>query len=257
MLRENPSEASGAARKDWPTESGAYCYANVCMHYFSVRFLEALVANRQDLHAHYHAAKKKIPELKLLEKPPEKSSRGAPAQGFLLHAPDAGDPSRWSAVSPDAPNGWKLELFVFDAFPLAQRVLVGSTCTAGREEKGGRRREGGGDCREGGCLEVDRDEEFAPVKCSGPEGSPAADALPAAPLDVDAIAADTPQDAQVRLSRLHAKWIAAATGRRLPLRFEGSKHLLCEVSPLLSYEGEGLDPNCLEGKDTNKPLLLQ
>ena len=106
---------------------------------------------------------------------------------------------------------------------------------------------------------MDREEEFAPVKCSNPTASrgETTKTSPEGELDVTAIVADTPEDAQLLLSRLHARWLEAATGRPLPHRSEeGPRRLLCEISPLRSYEGEDLAPDCLGGKDISKPLLL-
>lgn len=108
------------------------------------------------------------------------------------------------------------------------------------------------------CLEVDRDEEFAPVK-SGNRAEHKSDAIvKGGELDLCCVAPDTPHDAQVRMSRLHAKWLEAATGKQLPFRQgKDGRHVFCEISPLRSYEGEGLEKDCLEGKDLNKPLLLE
>lgn len=76
-------------------------------------------------------------------------------------------------------------------------------------------------------------------------------------VELASVVPDTPQDAQVRMSRLHAKWLEASTGTRLPYRFEEEgTHVFCEVSPLLSYEGEGLGPECIVGLDLRKSLLL-
>jgi len=49
-------------------------------------------------------------------------------------------------VLPKEPNGYKLERFIYDLFPLADCMMV---------------------------LEVERDEEFAPVKNASGEDSPA------------------------------------------------------------------------------------
>ncbi|KAL8433271.1 hypothetical protein ACSSS7_004056 [Eimeria intestinalis] len=227
---ELPKQLPGEFPEGDPS-GGAYVWANVCMHYFSLTFIEA-VAARADLRSRYHLAKKKIPELRLLQEgrqeAPQQRSRESLPRGALS---DEGDPARWGLVPPETPNGWKLELFIFDVFPLVDRVL---------------------------CLEVDRDEEFAPIKCSNPKGKGDVFSLAEGELDMSCVAPDTPEDAQHRMSCLHAKWVEAATGKELPFRSSQSKkHVFCEVSPLLSYEGEGLDANCLEGKDLSKPLLLE
>ncbi|MCA9740521.1 UDPGP type 1 family protein [candidate division KSB1 bacterium] len=66
-------------------------------------------------------------------------------------------------VQPDAPNGYKFEKFIFDALAFVNKSVV---------------------------MEVDRDEEFSPVKNSTGE--------------------DSPQTAQQAMSRLFAKWLRQA-----------------------------------------------
>ena len=142
-------------------------------------------------------------------------------------------------VTPSAPNGIKLELFIFDTFPHAKRMAA---------------------------LIVPRDDEFAPVKNA-----------PGAPTD-------SPDSARrliyaLSLRRLRAAggalksdasppppthgpmpdWLKAvlrpssarkAAAERAKLKGE----LVVEISPLLSYEGEGLES--LKGQVFDTPLLL-
>jgi UDP-N-acetylglucosamine/UDP-N-acetylgalactosamine diphosphorylase len=93
-------------------------------------------------------------------------------------------------VAPAEPNGVKLELFIFDTFPHARRLVA---------------------------LQVPREEEFAPVK-----NAPGA-------------AADSPDTARALFSALCRRRLEAA-GATLAAA-DGA----CEVSPLLSYQGEGLE----------------
>lgn len=113
-LREGREEVPSGAHED-PPPGGPYTWANICMHYFSLDFLEAVAANAEILHCHYHSAKKKIPELRSLQGLP-----GGPPAGSSVVSSLA----NWGLVTPDKPNGWKLELFIFDVFPLADRVMV-------------------------------------------------------------------------------------------------------------------------------------
>jgi len=91
---------------------------------------------------------------------------------------------------PTKPNGIKLELFVFDVFPFAKRLVV---------------------------LEVERKEEFSPLKNAPGTGS------------------DDPDTSRRDL---------LAQGRRF-LESAGAKvqdeDVLIEISPLVTYAGEGLD----------------
>ena len=81
---------------------------NICNHYFSVDFIEQTVLT--NMNHLYHVAHKKIPYY---------------------------DPVTKTTVVPTKPNGIKLETFIFDVFPLAERLVV---------------------------WEVSRAEAFAPIK---------------------------------------------------------------------------------------------
>jgi UDP-N-acetylglucosamine/UDP-N-acetylgalactosamine diphosphorylase len=82
--------------------------ANICNHYVSVRFLSEVIL--PNLSNTYHIAKKKIPYM---------------------------DVDTRHTVDPSSINGLKIEMFIFDVFPLASRWTV---------------------------VEVAREDEFAPVK---------------------------------------------------------------------------------------------
>ena len=84
---ELPSEMTGC------DENGKLIYsaANICNHYFSVDFLSSKVMFADPM---YHLAHKKIPYYNPVSKKTE---------------------------TPSTPNGVKLEMFVFDVFPLAER----------------------------------------------------------------------------------------------------------------------------------------
>jgi UDP-N-acetylglucosamine/UDP-N-acetylgalactosamine diphosphorylase len=137
-------------------------------------------------------------------------------------------------VEPEKQNGVKMEKFVFDVFQFAEKFAV---------------------------LEVLREEEFSPLKNA---------------LGADK---DTPATARAALLDLHYRQVLAAgavfvdeDGRRLPLiphrdstidRQElgkrgshGNGGVVCEVSPLLSYNGEGLEKVC-KGRQFKSPLLLE
>lgn len=69
-------------------------------------------------------------------------------------------------------------------------------------------------------LEIIREEEFAPVKNA-----------PGQPVD-------SPDSARKLMSDLHAKWLVDAGAI---LNDEENHERVCEISPLISYGGEGLD----------------
>ena len=109
-------------------------------------------------------------------------------------------------VKPEFNNGIKLETFIFDVFPMSKRMS---------------------------CLEVRREDEFAPVK-NAPGSS-----------------SDTPEEARRMLSDQAGRWMirAGAILKSKGDKTEGG----CEVSPLTSYAGEGLD---YEGKDVECPFSV-
>lgn len=89
--------------------------------------------------------------------------------------------------------------------------------------------------------EVTREDEFSPLK------------------NADGAATDTPTTSRCSLLDLHRRWIHSAGGKFI--NSDGSKIpsetklLECEISSLLSYAGEGLEP-LVEGKSFTLPLVL-
>lgn len=98
------------------------------------------------------------------------------------------DLSSGDYVRPAKPNGMKLELFVFDVFPYAKHMMV---------------------------LEVDRKEEFSPLKNAPGTGS------------------DDPETSRKDLLNQQKRFLEAA-GATVKTEVE------IELSPLVSYSGEGL-----------------
>ena len=113
------------------------------------------------------------------------------------------DKATGQTVKPPTPNGVKLETFIFDVFPLAKRSF--------------------------GVFEVQRCEEFAPIK--------------------NASGADSPATAVKLITNAHRRWVEAAGGT-----VNGGDDI--EVSPLLSYGGEGLE-TVVQGKVFQAPFVLQ
>ena len=104
------------------------------------------------------------------------------------------DPASGEVVEPAEPNAVKLEAFIFDALPLAQNPVV---------------------------LEIDRTEEFSPVK--------------------NATGVDSVETSRRDMSHRAARWLEAA-GAKIPRNSDGSPKHTCEVSPLAALEPDDLKP---------------
>jgi UDP-N-acetylglucosamine/UDP-N-acetylgalactosamine diphosphorylase len=101
-------------------------------------------------------------------------------------------------VKPTKPNGMKLEMFVFDVFPFTQRFAV---------------------------LEVERREEFSPLKNAPGTGS------------------DDPDTSRHDLLAQHQRFLENADATVKP-------GVTIELSPLVTYDGEGLES--VKGKTFTK-----
>ncbi|XP_030290492.1 UDP-N-acetylhexosamine pyrophosphorylase-like protein 1 [Sparus aurata] len=124
-------------------------------------------------------------------------------------------------VTPTRPNGIKLEKFVFDVFPFSRSFVV---------------------------FEVLREDEFSPLK------------------NADGAATDSPTTARNALLAQHSRWATAAGatlldehGNLLPptasVSAGDNQAARCEISPLVSYFGEGLE-KLLRGRTLPSPFIL-
>ncbi|XP_010861656.1 PREDICTED: UDP-N-acetylhexosamine pyrophosphorylase-like protein 1 [Bison bison bison] len=124
-------------------------------------------------------------------------------------------------VKPLQPNGIKMEKFVFDVLPFAKNFMA---------------------------FQVLREEEFSPLK------------------NADSADRDNPSTSRRALLAQHCRWALRAGARfldvhgaQLPeqLSLPGSAEppAICEISPLVSYAGEGLE-KYLRGREFRPPLIL-
>nr|CAB3267418.1 UDP-N-acetylhexosamine pyrophosphorylase [Phallusia mammillata] len=124
-------------------------------------------------------------------------------------------------IKPDKVNGIKMEKFVFDVFKYSKKFVV---------------------------FDVPREDEFSPLK------------------NAEGAASSSPTQARWALTSLHHRRIVAAGGRVEDSSgcivdpqdcADKSKEypISCEISPLLSYDGEGLAA-LVEGKILKSPVYL-
>lgn len=128
---------------------------------------------------------------------------------------------RGEMYTPTTNSGIKLEAFIFDVFPLSSRMAV---------------------------LSVPRETEFAPVK--NPPGA----------------AVDSPDTARAMLHAESTAWLVATAQRVLSAQdarvFETetlARARAIEISPLVSYNGEGLETHvaALASSSSNDDTILR
>ncbi|XP_038623949.1 UDP-N-acetylhexosamine pyrophosphorylase-like protein 1 [Tachyglossus aculeatus] len=176
-----------------PDGSLVYSAGNICNHFFTRSFLETVTREFESL-LQPHVAVKKVPYVD--------------EEGNL--------------VTPDKPNGIKMEKFVFDVFQFAKNFVA---------------------------FEVLREEEFSPLK------------------NADTADKDSPTTARRALLWQHYRWALEAGGRfprgspsgvspdQDPIPGAQEPPAICEISPLVSYFGEGL-ATYLKDKELQSPFIL-
>lgn len=152
--------------------------ANIANHFFTTDFLKKIKEFEGSLE--YHIARKKIKHVN--------------SEGVF--------------VSPTSNNGIKLELFIFDVLPFAERFAV---------------------------LETPRKEEFSPLKN--------------APGSLDG---DSPDTSRADIMAQHVRFVERAGGK--VAMGPSNTAPVFEISPLVSYDGEGLE--ALAGVTIPTPKLI-
>jgi len=160
----------------------AFGAGNIANHFYTLEFLNKVESIESELE--YHIARKKIKSVDFI----------------------TGD-----IIAPKAPNGMKLEMFVFDVFPFTERMAV---------------------------FEVDRREEFSPLKNAPGTGE------------------DCPETSRRDILQQHVRFIEHAGGKvvvgETDDKVDGVPTL--EISPLVSYSGEGL--SIVSGKSIKTPVRI-
>lgn len=174
--------SSEVAERTKPSGELAFGAANIANHFFSTDFLERVQSFEDQLE--YHIARKKIKHTDL---------------------------TSGEQVSPKSNNGMKLEMFVFDVFPFAERLSV---------------------------LEVDRKDDFSPLKNAPGSG------------------VDCPETSRRDIVSQHVRFIEAAGGRVTGEHAGNKEKLEFEISPWVSYAGEGLE-EIVRGKTITAPAVIE
>ena len=119
------------------------------------------------------------------------------------------DTEKGEPVKPEKPNGIKLEQFIFDVFPFVAMDRFA-------------------------CIEVDRKEEFSPLKNAAGTGE------------------DDPDTSKKDIMQQGVRWLQNVGATVVS---ENDPEAGVEVSPLISYGGEGLD--YLKGREIKSPAVIE
>lgn len=119
------------------------------------------------------------------------------------------DTEKGETVKPEKANGIKLEQFIFDVFPFVPMDKFA-------------------------CMEVDRKEEFSPLKNAAGTGE------------------DDPDTSKKDIMQQGARWLQEAGATVFS---ENDPEAGVEVSPLISYAGEGLE--YLKGGEVRSPAVIE
>ncbi|XP_059168507.1 UDP-N-acetylhexosamine pyrophosphorylase-like isoform X2 [Physella acuta] len=179
---------------------------NICNHFFKVDFLKFVCLKENETQLKHHVAKKKIPYVD----------------------------SNGQLQKPDAPNGIKMEKFVFDVFHFAQNFAV---------------------------WEVLRENEFSPLKNADgqPKDTPTTcrnDLMSLHHRFVLAAGGKFVHSDGTLYTDIQRNNNNKENGNNCQQSQDEEDTIVCEVSPLVSYYGEDLE-SIVKDKSFKPPLLIE
>lgn len=176
-----------AMAKRRPDGGLAFNAGSICNHLYTMDFLK-IACEKEDTLKH-HVARKKLPFVN-----------------------DSGE-----AITPEEPNGIKLEKFVFDVFRLAKSLAV---------------------------VQVDRGHEFSPLKNASGAGKDCVETCRAAFFKLN----------RQYLARAGVKFVDA-DGKEIAEADLSDAHA-CQIDPLVSFAGEGLEEYAAANPTASFPIVM-
>jgi len=204
-----------------------YNAGNICNHYFTIDFLTDIVRNHDGELTH-HVAKKKIPHIT--------------TEGEL--------------VKPSKPNGIKMEKFVFDVFRFAERFCSWEVL---REDEFAalKNADGASDSTPTTCRHSLYDQHYRYILNAGGRFSDSAGSvLPEIPGNVSPTLDESREKHQTNgQTNGQSNGASHDDAGSSSSDEEVKKRIVVEISPLVTYAGEGLE-ELVKGSVYSSPLII-